>query len=245
MRHLRDGGARGEVDHRDSLLTPARSRRPTTRCSSASPGRPARSSCWTSDARPADGRPAKLLAVLGRVHPRAARRSRCPRSPAPRACRCRPRTGWSPSSCAWGALERDDDGRYRIGLRLWELGALAPRGLGLREAALPFMEDLYEVTHENVQLAVRDGRRGGVRRADRRPATPSRCSPRSAAASRCHPTGVGLGAARARPGRGAGAGAGRGRCGATRRTRSLIHPRGCAGCSPRCAAPASRSATGR
>lgn len=58
--------------------------------------------------------------------------------------------------CAWGALERGDDGRYRVGLRIWELGALAPRGLGLREAALPFMEDLYEVTHENVQLAVRD-----------------------------------------------------------------------------------------
>lgn len=58
--------------------------------------------------------------------------------------------------CAWGGLERDDDGRYRVGLRVWELGALAPRGLGLREAALPFMEDLYEVTHENVQLAVRD-----------------------------------------------------------------------------------------
>jgi DNA-binding IclR family transcriptional regulator len=58
--------------------------------------------------------------------------------------------------CSWGGLERDGEGRYRIGLRLWELGALAPRALGLREAALPFMEDLYEVTHENVQLAVRD-----------------------------------------------------------------------------------------
>jgi DNA-binding IclR family transcriptional regulator len=58
--------------------------------------------------------------------------------------------------CAWGALERGGDGRHRVGLRIWELGALAPRGLGLREAALPFMEDLYEVTHENVQLAVRD-----------------------------------------------------------------------------------------
>jgi DNA-binding IclR family transcriptional regulator len=57
---------------------------------------------------------------------------------------------------AWGGLERDTDGRYRIGLRMFEIGALAPRGLGLREAALPFMEDLYEVTHENVQLAVRD-----------------------------------------------------------------------------------------
>jgi len=57
---------------------------------------------------------------------------------------------------AWGALERDAAGAYRIGLRLWELGQLAPRGHGLREAALPFMEDLYEVTHENVQLAVRE-----------------------------------------------------------------------------------------
>jgi DNA-binding IclR family transcriptional regulator len=58
---------------------------------------------------------------------------------------------------AWGALERDAGGRYRIGLRLWEVGSLAPRGLGLREAALPFLEDLYEATHENVQLAVLDG----------------------------------------------------------------------------------------
>jgi DNA-binding IclR family transcriptional regulator len=58
---------------------------------------------------------------------------------------------------AWGALERAEDGRYRIGLRLWEVGALAPRGLGLRERAMPFLEDLYEVTRQNVQLAVLDG----------------------------------------------------------------------------------------
>ncbi|NYH51578.1 DNA-binding IclR family transcriptional regulator [Nocardiopsis arvandica] len=58
----------------------------------------------------------------------------------------------------WGALERDADGRYRVGLRLWEVASLAPRGLGLREAAMPFLEDLYEVTRENVQLAVREGR---------------------------------------------------------------------------------------
>ncbi len=58
---------------------------------------------------------------------------------------------------AWGALERGDDARYRIGLRLWELGALAPRGQGLRERALPFLEDLSQITHENVQLAVREG----------------------------------------------------------------------------------------
>ncbi|MFJ9787473.1 IclR family transcriptional regulator [Amycolatopsis sp. NPDC101161] len=59
--------------------------------------------------------------------------------------------------CEWGALERDESGIYRVGLRLWELGALAPRGLGLRERALPFLEDLSQITRENVQLAVREG----------------------------------------------------------------------------------------
>jgi DNA-binding IclR family transcriptional regulator len=57
----------------------------------------------------------------------------------------------------WGALEREKSGAYHIGLRLWEVATLAPRSLGLRQAALPFMEDLYETTHENVQLAVLDG----------------------------------------------------------------------------------------
>ncbi|MEU9391651.1 IclR family transcriptional regulator [Streptomyces sp. NPDC048324] len=57
----------------------------------------------------------------------------------------------------WGALERDASGVYHVGLRLWEVAALAPRGLGLRQIALPYLEDLYEATHENVQLAVRDG----------------------------------------------------------------------------------------
>ena len=56
----------------------------------------------------------------------------------------------------WGALERDEHGRYQVGLHLWEIGSLAPRSNDLRHAALPFMEDLYEVTHENVQLAVLD-----------------------------------------------------------------------------------------
>jgi DNA-binding IclR family transcriptional regulator len=57
----------------------------------------------------------------------------------------------------WGALERRSDGDYQVGLRLWEIATLAPRGLPLREVALPAMEDLYEATHENVQLAVREG----------------------------------------------------------------------------------------
>lgn len=54
-------------------------------------------------------------------------------------------------------LERGEDGRYRIGLRLWEIASIAPRTVDLRETAMPFLEDLYEATHENVQLAVRDG----------------------------------------------------------------------------------------
>ena len=31
---------------------------------------------------------------------------------------------------AWGALERDANGRFTIGLRLWEVASLAPRGAG-------------------------------------------------------------------------------------------------------------------
>jgi DNA-binding IclR family transcriptional regulator len=59
---------------------------------------------------------------------------------------------------AWGGLERATSGTgYRIGVRMWELGALAPRSSTLREVALPFMQDLYEVTRENVHLAVLDG----------------------------------------------------------------------------------------
>lgn len=75
------------------------------------------------------------------------------------------RTGMPPSSTSrlaarlydWGALERDDAGRYVIGLRLFEIASLAPRSHGLREVALPYLEDLHEVTRQHVLLAVRDG----------------------------------------------------------------------------------------
>lgn len=53
----------------------------------------------------------------------------------------------------WGALERVKAG-YRLGTRLFELGGSSPRERNLREAALPFMEDLYEATHETIHLAV-------------------------------------------------------------------------------------------
>ncbi len=57
---------------------------------------------------------------------------------------------------AWGALERLDDGRYVVGVRLWEVASLSPRGHGVREIALPYLEDLFAVTRHHVLLAVRD-----------------------------------------------------------------------------------------
>lgn len=56
-----------------------------------------------------------------------------------------------------GALELDSAGVYRVGGWLWEVGTLATDRSTLREIALPYMQDLYEATHENVQLAVLDG----------------------------------------------------------------------------------------
>ncbi|MDV3221157.1 IclR family transcriptional regulator [Intrasporangium sp.] len=58
---------------------------------------------------------------------------------------------------AWGALSRDPRGRYSVGLRILELGVLAPGGLQLREVAQPFLNDLHHVTRANVHLAVREG----------------------------------------------------------------------------------------
>ncbi|MEH0574487.1 MULTISPECIES: IclR family transcriptional regulator [Streptomyces] len=58
---------------------------------------------------------------------------------------------------ACGFLERDEHDLYHIGLKLWEIASLAPQRESLRDAALPFMEDLFQVTSENVQLAVREG----------------------------------------------------------------------------------------
>lgn len=58
--------------------------------------------------------------------------------------------------CRRGALVRDEGGRFRVGLWLWEVASLASHGAELRESAMPFLEDLYEATHQNVQLAVLD-----------------------------------------------------------------------------------------
>lgn len=57
----------------------------------------------------------------------------------------------------WGALERDAENKYRIGLRLWEVASLAPRSVGLQRIARPYMQDLYETTGYASHLAVREG----------------------------------------------------------------------------------------
>lgn len=58
---------------------------------------------------------------------------------------------------AWGALERSDDGRYAIGMRVLELGSLEPQGLRLRSVALPYLSDLHGAVAADVNLSVRDG----------------------------------------------------------------------------------------
>jgi DNA-binding IclR family transcriptional regulator len=57
---------------------------------------------------------------------------------------------------AWGALARTTSGEYVVGRRLWDLGLLAPVQTGLRQAASPFLHDLYGATLATVHLAVRD-----------------------------------------------------------------------------------------
>ncbi|MFI6653954.1 IclR family transcriptional regulator [Streptomyces sp. NPDC050523] len=56
-----------------------------------------------------------------------------------------------------GLVERTEEGSYRIGLGLFVLGQSAPTVRELRDAALPYLGDLHEVTLENVHLAVPDG----------------------------------------------------------------------------------------
>jgi DNA-binding IclR family transcriptional regulator len=55
----------------------------------------------------------------------------------------------------WGGLRRGSDGKYQIGFRIWELGQMA--GRRLRDRAHPFLQDLFELAHENVHLAIREG----------------------------------------------------------------------------------------
>lgn len=55
-----------------------------------------------------------------------------------------------------GWLEREGR-RVRIGVRLWEVVSRASPTVGLREAAMPFMEDLHAVIGHHTQLGVMEG----------------------------------------------------------------------------------------
>src|SRR3954471_4125248 len=52
-------------------------------------------------------------------------------------------------------VERVDQGNYRLGIRLLELGNLVKSRISVREHALPFMRELHEATGEAVNLSVR------------------------------------------------------------------------------------------
>ncbi len=57
-----------------------------------------------------------------------------------------------------GLLDVGPGGSVSLGLRLWELANRNSPTLELRQAALPFMEDIQQVLNQNVNLAVLDGR---------------------------------------------------------------------------------------
>lgn len=56
-----------------------------------------------------------------------------------------------------GLLDVGPGGSVSLGLRLWELANRNSPTLELRQAALPFMEDIQQVLNQNVNLAVLDG----------------------------------------------------------------------------------------
>lgn len=55
---------------------------------------------------------------------------------------------------AAGLLERDEDRRVHLGMRLWELALRGSTALRLRQAALPHMEEIQARIREHTQLAV-------------------------------------------------------------------------------------------
>jgi DNA-binding IclR family transcriptional regulator len=109
------------------------------------------------DTSPAEGasglnRAAAILDAFDATHREltlAALVRRCglPRSTTHRTADRMLRLGW---------LDKPDD-RYRIGNRLFEISGLAPIRHELREAVLPFLQDLYNAMHTTVQLGVLDG----------------------------------------------------------------------------------------
>ena len=65
---------------------------------------------------------------------------------------------------ALGYLEQGASRKYRLGLRVTDLGMSALNSTGLREHAHPYLEELRQRTSYTTSLGVLDGDRGPVRR---------------------------------------------------------------------------------
>lgn len=54
-------------------------------------------------------------------------------------------------------VDRDEKGRYRLGLRLLQLGIRLRSDVDLRSIAMPYMEQLRDKLNESVNLSIREG----------------------------------------------------------------------------------------
>lgn len=55
----------------------------------------------------------------------------------------------------WQLISRTSNGRYQLGLRIWELAQNV--GRQLRDTAKPFVQDVFSLTRETSHIAIRDG----------------------------------------------------------------------------------------
>jgi DNA-binding IclR family transcriptional regulator len=97
------------------------------------------------------GRSAAVLNCFDARHPRltlaeVVRRSGLPKTTAHRLLG---------ELCRHGFLVQEQQ-KFSVGRRIFELAALSPLSMELRELAKPYMQDLHRVTGEAVTLAVRD-----------------------------------------------------------------------------------------
>lgn len=58
---------------------------------------------------------------------------------------------------SFGWLQRDENRKVRIGVRMWEIVSRASPTMSLREAAMPVMEDLHIIVGQHIQLGVMEG----------------------------------------------------------------------------------------
>lgn len=57
----------------------------------------------------------------------------------------------------FGLLERQPDKTYRLGVRLWEIACRTPGALGLREIAMPHLQEVQSRVRQHAQLGILEG----------------------------------------------------------------------------------------